>query len=454
MNWRQTFILGCALALSGCTPSAVGRAWKRIHAGDLPGARRTVLVGLHRHPTSLDLWVMRLRVGLLGKDFKDAGLSYLKIRKRASRRERRRATDMLVAQTLWIALGTPRFKLRAVRLARDMRLPGLEDRIEPLLDDPNPLVRVLAAGALRKKNKTARHLIRSLAFHASPAVRREAVAFVPPPWDQEAWRILTKLLSDPDPEVRRAAAAVCGHAKGHENRAHAVSLLIEVLSDPVGMVRAEAASTLRRWRRSGSWMLLARTDPHLGVRLASVGSSPKDLRVVMQGSDPYLALRAAVRLWNRGDHRSDQVLVRWARDRQWSVRAALCNAAGSMRGSSVAKKVVRSLLTDPHPWVRLSACEAAFHLKVARRLARTTARALAQRPADATAVEAAAVLARWDNDQSILEAMASKVGPWQISAIRHLGPFRSSVGAVVDAWAKGPWPVRLVAAEVLRRHMR
>jgi HEAT repeat protein len=126
---------------------------------------------------------------------------------------------------------------------------------------------------------------------------------------------------------------------------------------------------------------VALRDPNLGVRLVGLSALQRRpdawsrwrLRCLARGDDPYLALHAGqalVRL--QGDERPLLAAIdRASRHRLWPVRAAAVNAA-AMLDRPAARALLRPVLRDPQPAVRLAAATVLVHhereasLRVAR----------------------------------------------------------------------------------------
>lgn len=206
--------------------------------------------------------------------------------------------------------------------------------VEPLLYDPNPRTREIAAWWLRR---------RVFGVFGKGEVYE---------------RTLATLASDPSPTRRAQAASAIGEflaAPGIEACASA----IERDGDP--LVRAAAASALGRLNDDGRGALgkaMADVDPR--VKLAALGSAgrmngfsdvPSVVRLVTDG-DPSVRRRAADILGNLRAPSSVEPLIGLAKDPDANVRNAACHALGQLRDGR-ARGVLEDLKRqDPDRLVR------------------------------------------------------------------------------------------------------
>lgn len=459
--------VGATLVLvAGCARTAP-KGWSALRAGKLSEADRIVQKGLAEDPDSEELWDLRLRIDLIRREWKEAERSFNRFVALISAAERRAAIGLLVAQTVWAALNEKDTTVRrqGAKLARDLRIWGLGGSLEKKLDDPDPLVRAYVAGALFPHRFVGLLHLMELARHPDWRVRNQvALGLAQRPGGDRPFELLGRLASDRHPAVRAGALRAIGRSRREkgERFSEAVEMLVGGLSDPAGQVRAEAASQLARLGRKVGWAWIERSskDPELAVRLAAVrggkkrGMPVEEYRKLAEGKDIYVALRASVALFEKGEEEvACRVLSRAWRDPRWSVRAAALNAASSMKNSKSAVALIEKGLSADHPRVRLSAARGA--LNVGRLEGRAVE--VLRKEADGArqvAVAAAHVLARHGKKQGakrLGELAKSGDIDTRIHALRALGDLRKERDAVLSAWSKGPWFVRLGAAAVLSK---
>jgi HEAT repeat protein len=484
-GWMRMLVLLCCglgglgTVAAGCSKVAP-KAWRALRTGKLKKADRMVTRELKRDKRSTELWDLKLRIDLIKRDWASAQKSYAALHKLISANERRAALELLVAQTLWAALKCkqPAVAEKAARLARDLDVSGLEEVLLDLREQGSARMRARVAGALWPGRFEGFLQLMKLSHHLSAAVRAEVAAgLAQKPESPKAFDLLARLVKDGAPRVREAAVDALGAVDPKQKKLffRAVELLVGVLLDPVGSVRAAAARHLARWgRRVGwKWVKRALSDPDMAVRLSSVRALKKQkvdraqYLELADAKDVYVALRAAVALAERKNETKGAVrkallekiaavlLRAWA-DKQWNVRAAALNAASSMKGVAQAAALIEKGLADPHRRVRLAAGRAALNRKVQREKAKKVLLALMQKK-DAVAASAAHVLARKKAKKAVLrlkKLAVSGTPSGRRTALRALGDVRKGQRAVVAAWAKGPWAIRLAAAAVLQRRFR
>jgi len=120
---------------------------------------------------------------------------------------------------------------------------GLRAQLNPLLADPDPAVRVQAAGTLLTTgpHEEAETLLMDLARQAEPATRAAALKGLAEAESSHAYSLAAEALNDPQPAVRYAAAQAIQRA----DSARCLEPLIEALADDDSYVRqgvAEAAA--------------------------------------------------------------------------------------------------------------------------------------------------------------------------------------------------------------------
>ena len=180
------------------------------------------------------------------------------------------------------------------------------DDARQLLDDPSPLVRAAALGALARLAVLGPELLARLLADADAGVRRRActeagrlLARGPSPGDRdEIVALVVGALGDGDPAVVEAAAWAAGEAGRHG--AGALDALIELSARGTPLCREAAVAAL-----------------------GAIGD-PAGLDAVLAALEdrPAVRRRAAVALAAFDDPRADAGLRRAAADRDWQVRQA------------------------------------------------------------------------------------------------------------------------------------
>lgn len=183
---------------------------------------------------------------------------------------------------------------------------GAPDEAGVLLDDPSPLVRATALGALARAGVLGPELLARLLADPDAGVRRRActeagrlLARGPSPRDRdEVVALVVGALGDGDPAVVEAAAWAAGEAGRHG--AGALDALIELSSRGAPLCREAAVAAL-----------------------GAIGD-PAGLDAVLAALEdrPAVRRRAAVALAAFDDPRADAGLRRAAADRDWQVRQA------------------------------------------------------------------------------------------------------------------------------------
>ncbi|GDY13746.1 hypothetical protein LBMAG53_26240 [Planctomycetota bacterium] len=214
---------------------------------------------------------------------------------------------------------------------------------------------------------------------------------------RKATAILEKLMSDPDPDVRRATAFWVGREGGVE----ATAIKEKALADPVAKVRWSAADGLGTngiggerclpalssmladpdpdMRRLGAWALgswggertlallsKALADPKPEVRTTAMRTMPNCirsdtalpfLRKCLADQDPVLRQVAAFSLGRIGGDQAVELLAASLADPIAAVRSAAVAALGNI-GDSRALGMLKNSLADLDPEVRKAAIDA------------------------------------------------------------------------------------------------
>lgn len=222
----------------------------------------------------------------------------------------------------------------AAQALTELKDPRSGERLLPLAASPDAFTGAATLRALRELRVPAAAAPALAALqHADAAVRREAVAVLGWLKHAPALPLLNRVvISDPDTEVRRAAAGALGLA-APEQVATVQAALCESLHDAAWTVREEAASTLGKLRATASAAALrdAMVDDYWQVRL-----------------------RAARALGRIGDRQAVPALSE-----------ALVHAAGNLRkeaaialgdiGDAAAVPALHVAAADPDPEVRKAA---------------------------------------------------------------------------------------------------
>lgn len=224
----------------------------------------------------------------------------------------------------------PGVRASALAAARGLAGQAIQRAARPLLEDAHPRVRLGAALMLARTPEGA--------------------------------AVLGRLLTSPDSGVQASALLATVRLKG---AATLPALICRATHRDPG-VRLAAITGLGRLKRSpkiSGLLVAALEDRHLGVRLAAVesmGQQPTPAALTALGrlagaKDPYLALRAGLALYGRGEDRPLLgALARGLAHPRWTVRAAALNAVISSQHPAASKLAARAL-TDTQPRVRLAA---------------------------------------------------------------------------------------------------
>jgi len=171
---------------------------------------------------------------------------------------------------------------------------------------------------------------------------------------------LLNALVDPDPNVRIAAAQLCGALRLTDS----VSWLEDMLSDPKPKVREAAVRALGRLggRRAVDALMSAgdRLPQHrVAIELARAASDMDIEALMREPASVQAAVVTVLACGLRHDRLRVVPLNGIAHDRRWPsrVRAAACQALG-MIGDPSSAAAIRGLTGDPDATVRLAATRA------------------------------------------------------------------------------------------------
>ncbi len=260
-----------------------------------------------------------------------------------------------------------------VRLVAEEKLPALSDQsarplFRQLLHDPDPTLRVLAAGALLELGDRAGLPVLEEALAgddlglkvdaASELLHAEVE-------QAKALRALTDVIESPETEpVPRSNAA---YALGETKNPDAIPILVEALKDADRAVRLAAANSMGLFsdKMAPLLMEMATTDPDPLVRLEAVhglketGNPKADLalRKTLEDPDAFVRMAAVSTLGQRGAA-GDAELVEIARagieGKDYNIRLAAITAMGQVGDSTVAS-YLEPRLGDDDPMTRLIA---------------------------------------------------------------------------------------------------
>lgn len=471
---RAVLPLAVLLGLCSCRPplSAL-EAEDLMKIGDHAGAARKVSQGLAQQPSSRVLWGLRVRIAVAQDRTPEAVAAY-RARVAAHGEDEGLLRELSVALLEWgLRNRDSEVRLAAVQAARDTDAPELESGVAERLNDPDEVVRTWAAvalsqtpagvdalaRALRSSNAKARAVaagnlgriaggaaIATLAGFVGDGAEdvRSATAWsLAATRQKEALSPLMKLLEDRSPRVRADAAAASGSLGNRD----AAAPLHKLTGDAVVPVRLAAASALA----------------DLGDRAARGA-----LRELAASPDLAVALRAGLRLAKLGEVQPVlDAVAQGLVDRRWTLRAAACNTAGSVK-DSVAHDLVLKGLEDPEPSVRLAAARAVFaHRGQGSQPALQTAASVSQLACPgkdpslamtSLCVQSAELLLRAGNarGRSLLHELARRasVPSLRLEALRAALTFDGERAVAVEAMADPDGKVALAAAAWIYRRLR
>jgi HEAT repeat protein len=352
------------LLLAGCAASPAAReARTLLDAGKLTEAQHEIDRGLADHPDSEELLRLKIRVHVRQGEIAEVVAAYNGWAKREGQdRVLLRYIALKVLQ--WgLKHRDPAIRLAALHGARQTDAAPLEDEVKGRLKDPDEVVRSWAAVALSGTPRGAAVLERQLKSSV-PGARSVAVANLGRIAGAGAIKALSGFVDDPAAEVRAALARGLPRTRSPK----ALPLLIKLAADKERSVRAAAVAGLADLGLKGGvpTVRTALKDPYRGVRISALlaladlegEAAAGILADVAAGDDLAQALRAGIRLCRLGQVQPAlNAIAKALVDRTWTVRAAACNAAGSVQ-DAVALKLVQRALRDQEPAVRLAAARA------------------------------------------------------------------------------------------------
>jgi HEAT repeat protein len=354
-----------ALLFAACHPPQAAVEGRRLlDRGEVSAAQKKVDQAVKAHPRDATLRRLSIEIRLAQNDRRGAVKSYRAWLDQRGKDER--MLNFLALSVLRWGLSNrdPKVRLAALQGARKTDADTLEADVARRLDDPDELVKTWAAVALSRTPAGADTLSQQLRSTNAKA-RAVAVGNLARIAGKSAIKSLMRFVTDSSTEVRAALARGLGGVKD--------DLVLEPLGrlvrDKDRGVRAAAVASLGRAGRKGGMDMVetALNDEYLGVRLAAVlafaelgGTGVKQrLRELAWSQDLPTAYRAGAKLVGMGE---DQPLLNAVAkglvDKKWSVRAAACNAASTIKQHTVALKLVRRALRDPEPRVRAAAARA------------------------------------------------------------------------------------------------
>lgn len=260
-----------------------------------------------------------------------------------------------------------------LRLVAEEKLPALSDEsakatFRQFLEDPDPALSVLAAGALLELGDRAGLPILEEALTGDDLDLRVDAAseLLDAGIEQEkALQALSEVLESSEAELIPKSNAA--YALGETKNPDAIPLLIKALKDPDRSVRLAAANSLSLFsdKMAPLLMEMAVTDPDSMVRLEAIHglkdtSNPKADRALRQAlEDPVAMVRlaAASTLAQRGSA-GDVELMELVRTeiggKDYTAQLAAITAMGQV-GDASAATYLEPRLADPDPMTRLSA---------------------------------------------------------------------------------------------------
>ena len=204
------------------------------------------------------------------------------------------------------------------------------------LQDPSPLIRMHVARGLAANPKSGSKLLNDASLDQHPAVRLAAARIETPDPDRTA--ILEKLLSDPSPAVRAAAASSIGTA-GTEA---AAELLVKPLADSEIAVRRAAADALIRLKpaqsihervvKTGDAAPIARRQA-LTFLVGTRDQKQEEtiLRWIKESEDPLFLEEGAAALGILNCRRSGKTLIGLSGSKDEKIRTAAAVSMGQLK---------------------------------------------------------------------------------------------------------------------------
>ena len=225
--------------------------------------------------------------------------------------------------------------LAAELLARQDNADG-SALLPKILQDPNPVIRLHAARGLAANSKSGSKLLNDASLDKHPAVRL-AAAWIEKP-DAARTAILEKLLSDPSPAVRTAAAKSLGTA----GTKAAAELLIKSLADSEIAVRRAASDALIQLKpdqdihkkavETGNASPRSRRQAlAFLVRTRDEGQEETIQRWIKESDDPLFLEEAAAALGILNCRRSGKALISLGNSKEEKIRTAAAVSMGQLK---------------------------------------------------------------------------------------------------------------------------
>ena len=208
--------------------------------------------------------------------------------------------------------------------------------LQKALQDPSPLIRIHVARGLAANPKSGSKLLNDASLDQHPAVRLAAARIEKP--DPARSAILEKLLSDPSPAVRAAAAQSLGTA-GTEA---AAELLVKPLADAEIAVRRAASDALIRLKPAQSIhervVNTGNTAPSARRQALAflVGTNDQKqeetiLRWIKESEDPLFLQEAAAALGILNCRHSGKTLIGLSSSKDEKIRTAAAVSMGQLK---------------------------------------------------------------------------------------------------------------------------
>ncbi|MBQ6596124.1 MAG: HEAT repeat domain-containing protein [Lentisphaeria bacterium] len=225
--------------------------------------------------------------------------------------------------------------LAAELLARQENADG-SALLQKVLQDPNPVIRVHAARGLAANSKSGSKLLKDASLDQHPAVRLAAAGIEKP--DAARTAILEKLLSDPSPAVRAAAAKSLGTA----GTKTAAELLVKSLADSEIAVRRSVSDALIQLKpdqdihkkavETGNVFPRSRRQTlAFLVRTRDEGQEATIQRWIKESDDPLFLEEAAAALGILNCRRSGKALISLGNSKEEKIRTAAAVSMGQLK---------------------------------------------------------------------------------------------------------------------------
>jgi HEAT repeat protein len=321
--------------------------------------------GLTQNPDNSELWKLRLEIHLAQYRVNEAVSAY-------QERIMRHGPDNDLFHHLALSLlgwglrhRDANVRLAALQEIRKADVSPLESDMLDRLKDPQEVVRSWAALALSQRPEGAEVLEQQL-HSSNPQARTVAAKALGQIAGPSAITTLALLVNDSAAEVRSAAAHALGNTKKHES----LPALLRLSEDNDKGVRADAIAALGVLGdlEATNVVRKALNDPYAGIKLAAIASlanlegekAKTSLSPIAAGEDITAALRASLIMAKWGEIQPVlSAIAKGLVDRLWTVRAAACNTASSVK-DPVTLRLIRKAQDDPSPSVRAAASRALY----------------------------------------------------------------------------------------------